>query len=103
MISMKSTRFQVEEIVKLEDHVVYGRFVNWIIGEFDLFLQDEDSKGLKVYFPDGCFSIGRLENENIEFGVEMIVEGKSKVACQGMMNQLIQIYNHISDLHDNKK
>lgn len=103
MINMKSTRFQIEEIVKLEDNVVFCRFVNWVTGEFDLFLQDEDSKGLKVYFPNGCFSIGRFKNADIEFGVEMKIEGKSKVACQEMMNQLMQIYNHISDLYNNKK
>ncbi len=100
-INMKSSRFQIEEIVKLKNNEVFSRFVNWVTGEFDLFLQDEDSKGLKVYFPDGYFSIGRFENADIEFGVEMKVEGKSKVACQGMMNQLMQIYKHLCDLHKN--
>ena len=98
---MNSSRFQIEEIVKLKNNEVFSRFVNWITGEFDLFLQDEDSKGLKVYFPDGCFSIGRFENADIEFGVEMKVEGKSKVVCQGMMNQLMQIYKHMCDSHNN--
>jgi hypothetical protein len=102
-INIKSARFQMEEIVKLKNNVVFSRFVNWITGEFDLFLQDEDSKGLKVYFPNGCFSIDRFENIDMEFGVAMKVEGKSKVVCQGMMNQLMQIHNHICDLSSNDK
>jgi len=102
-INIKLSRFQIEEIVELKNNVFFERFINWVIGEFDLFLQDEDSKGLKVYFPTGCFSIYRFENPAIEFGVEMKIEGKSRVVCQGMMNQLMQIYNHISDLQKNKE
>lgn len=102
-INMKSPRFQIEEIIQLKNNVVFSRFVNWVTGEFDLFLQDENSKGLKVYFPDGYFSIGHFENADIEFGVEMKVEGKSKVTCQGMMNQLMQIYKHLCDSHNHDK
>lgn len=101
--NMKSSPFQIEEIVQLKNNVVFSRFVNWVTGEFDLFLQDENSKGLKVYFPDGYFSIGRFENADIEFGFAMKVEGKSKVACQGIMNQLMQIYKHLCDLHNHDK
>lgn len=100
-INMKSPHFQIVEIIQLKNNTVFSGFVNWVTGEFDLFLQDEDSKGLKVYFPNGCFSIDRFENTDIEFGVAMKVEGKSKVACQGMMNQLMQIYKHLCDLHKN--
>lgn len=99
----KRPLFQIEEIIQLKNNVVFSRFVNWVTGEFDLFLQDENSKGLKVYFPDGYFSIGRFENADIEFGVEMKVEGKSKVTCQGMMNQLMQIYKHLCDSHNHDK
>lgn len=97
----KRPLFQIEEIVQLKNNVVFSRFVNWIAGEFDLFLQDEDSIGLKVYFPNGCFSIGFHQNIDVEFGVAMKVEGKSKVVCQGMMKQLMGIYKHMCDLYNN--
>ncbi|MFC5683119.1 hypothetical protein ACYE2N_04210 [Flavobacterium sp. MAHUQ-51] len=99
-IKIKSSRFQIEEIVELKNNVVFERFINWVMGEFDLFLQDEDEKKLKVYFPNGWFSIDYFQNTDIKIGVAIKVEGKSKVINQEIMNQLMQIYIRIYDFHN---
>jgi len=38
----------------------YPKFRNWVIGEFDLSLKDENPQMIKVYFPNGWFSTGYL-------------------------------------------
>ena len=42
----------------------YYTFINWVSGEFDLYLQDE-SNGLHVYFPEGKFHITEWLNSSI--------------------------------------
>lgn len=43
----------------------YSQFLNWVSGEFDLFLQEE-TNGLQVYFPEGSFFIkASTEDKNI--------------------------------------
>lgn len=101
MMNTKPSCFQIVKIVKLKNNVVFDRFVNWVIGEFDLFLKNEDSKELNVYFPNGWFNIHSFQNDDIEFGVTIKVEGKSKEACERIMNQLMQIYKHIYDFYNN--
>ena len=35
---------------------VYNQFLNWLKGEFDLYLMEE-LDGLKVYYPNGLFTV----------------------------------------------
>lgn len=81
-----------EETVKTKG--VYERLINWVSGEFDLYLQNQ-SEILEVYFPNGWFSIRSFKGENSNELIEIKVEGKSKIACQKIMNQLECIYNHV--------
>jgi hypothetical protein len=96
-MSTKPFRFQIEEIIPLKDKVVFSQFVNWVTGEFDLFLQEEDSNGLKVYFPNGWFSIGCFKNKDLEFDAAIKIEAKSEVVCHEKIHQLMQIYMQICD------
>jgi hypothetical protein len=73
---------------------VYEKLINWVTGEFDLYLKNE-SETLKVYFPNGWFSIRNFKNENDKEFIEIKVEAKSKIACQQMMKQLEHIYNRV--------
>lgn len=94
---MSKTTLSVFEFIKIEpvkSVEVYNRFINWVIGEFDLYLKNK-SKELKVYFPNGWFSIGRFKNENQQLNIKIKVKGKSKIACQKIMNQLELIYLHV--------
>ena len=81
-----------EETIKIKG--VYERLINWVSGEFDPYLKNE-SENLKVYFPNGWFSISNIKDENSNEFIEIKVEGKSRIACQKMMNQLECIYNHV--------
>lgn len=100
MISTKPSCFKIEETVSLKNNLICSKFINWIIGEFDLFLKEENSKVLKVYFPNGSFSIDCFQD--IEVAAAIKVEGKSKVICEEIMNQIMKIYKHVYDFHNNE-
>ena len=89
-----------EEIIKTDG--VYDRFVNWVTGEFDLNIMQE-SEILKVYFPNGWFSIVSHKNEMEQKVIQINVKGKSKIACEKIMIQLEHIYNHVVSFQHLKK
>jgi hypothetical protein len=90
----KSSLIKQVKVLQVTDAIVYTKFINWVIGEFDLYLMNE-SKNLKVYFPNGWFSIGIIKNGNNAELIEINVVGKSRIDCQKIMNQLEPIYNQI--------
>lgn len=70
----------------------YHKFINWISGEFDLYLQDE-SNGLHVFFPEGKFHIkSNAENDN---SVNVQIHLKSKVLQKGtaIFEEIMAVYN----------
>ncbi|MFI0430566.1 hypothetical protein [Mariniflexile sp. HMF6888] len=74
----------------IEDKKVYYKFVNWLLGEFDLYLQ-ENSTGLKVYYPGGWLSI----KNTTDFTIEITIASKSKIVCEKKYSQLVSIYNQV--------
>jgi len=73
---------------------IYNKFINWVIGEFDLYLKIE-SKDLKVYFPSGWFQIGFFIDASDGIMIEIKIEGKSKVTCEILMNRLEGIFRQV--------
>jgi hypothetical protein len=74
---------------------LYNKFINWVMGEFDLYLILE-SNILEVYFPNGKFSIKNYCTNNYE--MEIKITGKSTMACEKVKSQLNCIYNHLINL-----
>ncbi len=74
---------------------LYYKFINWIAGEFDLYLQD-DSAGLKVYFPNGWINIETIDEFKTDINLQITIMNKSKAVCEKMNNQLGSIYNQIT-------
>ncbi len=70
----------------------YHKFINWVSGEFDLYLQDE-SNGLHVFFPEGKFHI-KSDTEN-DTPVIAEIHLKSKVLQKGidMIDEIMSVYN----------
>ncbi|MDG1194402.1 hypothetical protein SAMN04487762_0079 [Polaribacter sp. Hel1_33_78] len=72
----------------------YYTFINWVSGEFDLYLQDE-SNGLHVYFPEGKFHItNEVDNGNIIVQINL----QSKILENGQLifNKIMSVYNLLS-------
>lgn len=69
----------------------YYTFVNWVSGEFDLYLQDENN-GLHVYFPEGEFHIKNdVDNGNVV--AEINLESKILENGQTIFNKIMTVYN----------
>ena len=82
-----------EEVIEIDGF--YDRFLNWVSEEFDLYLKGNESGVLKVYYPNGWFTIGSFVNNNQEFCIKIQVQGKSKRACKILMERILKIYNHL--------
>lgn len=90
----RPSHFKLKKVEIINAKGVYDRLINWVIGEFDLYLMNE-SDSLKVYFPNGSFLIGNYKNENGQEVIKIKVKGKSKFDCQRMMDKLESIYDHV--------
>ena len=101
MISAKPSHFKLKKVEVINNIAIYNKLINWGIGEFDLYLKNE-SKKLKIYFPNGWFSISCFKNFENKDVIEIKVEGKSKVACDRFMMRLVNIYNYIFNLYSIK-
>ena len=75
----------IETIRSIE---LYKKFINWVVGDFDLYLKTNDSKGLKVYFPNGWFSIGSFIDKEEIVNIEIKVRSRSRIVCDMMMKQI---------------
>ena len=84
----------LKKVEAIKTKRTYEKFLNWEAGEFDLYLMNE-SEILKVYFPNGSFSIKHCRNRKNKEFVEIRVEGKSSVSCQTIMNKLERVYLHL--------
>jgi hypothetical protein len=68
----------------------YNQFLNWISGEFDLFLQDE-TNGLQVYFPEGNFFIkASTENESVLAHINLSTNAEKK--GEDILNKIMSVY-----------
>jgi hypothetical protein len=72
----------------------YYKFLNWIQGEFDLFFMD-DSKDLKVYYPNGWFTIKILEGNTENTYFEICVKCKSKKNGIKIFENIQTVYRNL--------
>ena len=77
---------------------MYLKLINWVSGEFDVYLQDESSS-LVIYYPSGWLSIKCNLQRETKIIVEFTVISKSKKSCQNMFIQLAIIYNHMRNIY----
>lgn len=88
-------KFITYENIKTID--TYNTFINWVRGEFDLYLMEE-LDGLKVYYPNGWFSITVLSESEKELNI--IIRIKSKTLDSGLKieSQIKTIYRHLNQI-----
>jgi hypothetical protein len=90
-ISFEFPYYMIYKTEKFSTIKKYYKFLNWIEAEFDLFLID-NFEGLKVYFPNGWFSI-KLGDENIDNSLfEIRLHCKSKEKGIKIFNMIETIY-----------
>lgn len=74
-ISFEASYYNFIKYDNLKSEELYHKFLNWIQGEFDLY-QIDNFEGVKVYFPNGWFSIDII-NDN-----EKCIKIVTKIKCK---------------------
>ena len=80
---------------------IYNRFQNWIQGEFDLY-QMEELDSLKVYYPNGWFSIRVLLETELDLNIEIKI--KSRTINSGILieSKINKIHTHLNQVYENE-
>lgn len=76
------------------DVETYYKFINWVSGEFDLYLQEEHNN-LEVYFPNASFCIENCQNKYHHFNLIIKIKSKSIITCKKIMNHLERIFDNL--------
>lgn len=74
---------------------VYNQFINWLKGEFDLYLMEE-LDGLKVYYPNGLFSVILFSKNEKNFSIEIKIMSKTLKTANQMAAKIETIYCHLN-------
>ena len=78
----------------IENIEIYNQFLNWLKGEFDLYLMEE-SDSLKVYFPNGLFSVTLFSDNEKDLVIEIKIIGKTVKTANQMVLRIDTLYNHL--------
>ena len=92
-----SSHFQFSLIGFLPKKIDFEELIEWLSNEFILY-QQEEKLGIKVYFPNGWFTIRFLDERNNEY--EVFVTSKSKFIFIKIKEQLllaIKRFKHIKE------
>ncbi|KAB1067572.1 hypothetical protein F6U93_09800 [Tamlana haliotis] len=85
---------EASKIAVLPSMAMYNKFLNWVSGEFELFLQD-DNYGLKVYFPQGHLNIRLVQSHSTNIYFEIYVKSKNRPLGTRIHNQALDVLNQV--------
>ncbi len=95
--------YQASQLIKLDTFDFYDKFLNWIKGEFDLYLMNESlSESLLVYFPNGFFSIKNISKTEPFVIVEVKIVSKTLDCGTKTANQITAVLNLFHKALDNQ-
>lgn len=93
-----SPYYQFIEYLSFDTTITYKKFLNVVIGRFDLYQIEEDSTtNLKIYFPNGFFEISLLNN-NGENRFKFVLKSKNTKKAKEMKGEVLNVYNCVSKL-----
>jgi hypothetical protein len=72
----------------------YNKFINWVSGEFDLYLQDK-SNGLDVFFPNGKLNIKKAIDQDNTLVAKINFESKLQNQGTDIINKIMALYNQL--------
>lgn len=94
VIGNASFSYQATQLIKLDNIYFYDKFLNWIKGEFDLYLMDESNPiSLLVYFPSGHFSIKNISKNKPFAMMEVKIKSKTLDCGTKTANQITAVLN----------
>ncbi len=77
---------------------LYKKFLNWVSGEFDLFLQIEEND-LQIFFPNGSLHIKEQNINSNTITAEIKIKSKNPTVGINILNQITSITNHLKNIY----
>lgn len=91
-ISYSDPYYNLIQLESVETVDLFHKFSNWAQSEFDLYLQDTHHSGLKVYYPNGWFSIQFINKNGNGLYIELKIESKSLKNVKKIEAQLNSLF-----------
>jgi hypothetical protein len=99
-ITFEAPFYTIYRHEKIESIEFFDQFVNWLKGEFDLYLMD-DSDGLKVYYPSGFFSVKLFSKNENKFSVELKVKSKTLKSANQIASKIESVLINLKSISSN--
>ncbi|MBG6062324.1 hypothetical protein IWX83_002122 [Flavobacterium sp. CG_9.1] len=94
-ISFESPYYNIIKYEKVKTIEVCNKFINWLSGEFDLYQKDE-SDGLKVFYPNGWFSVEIIDNHPQHIEILIFIKSKTLEIGLKKATQIEAIFSHLN-------
>lgn len=93
-ISFEAPFHSITRYEKIENIQFYDQFINWLRGEFDLYLMEE-LNGLIVHYPNGSFSVKLYSRNEKNFSIEIQIISKTLKIANQISCKIESIQNHL--------
>jgi len=101
-ISFKSSYYSFIKIEKVKTAEVCYKFINWLTMEYDLYQMDE-LEGLKVYYPNGWFTVELMTNFKFQTNILINVKCKSLHKVKMQIAQIETLFNQFNQIFIKKE
>lgn len=94
MNTQKTNTFTKTHKESLSNKAAYEQFINWVSGDFELFLQDYDD-GLTIYFPGGRLKINETSVPSAhELNFEINITSKFQKELDDINKRILLLLAH---------
>ena len=93
-ITFESPFHTITRYEKIENIEFYYQFLNWLKGEFDLYLMEE-LDGLKVYYPNGLFSVSLFSKNKNDLSIEIKIKSKTLKSVNQVSSKIEIIHRRL--------
>lgn len=93
-IAFESPFHTITRYEKIENIEFYDQFLNWLKGEFDLYLMEE-LDGLKVHYPSGLFSVTLFSKNENDLSIEIKIKSKTLKSVNQVSSEIETIHDHL--------
>jgi hypothetical protein len=93
-ITFESPFHTITRYEKIENIEFYDQFLNWLKGEFDLYLMEE-LDGLKVYYPNGLFSVTLFSKNKNDLSIEIKIKSKTLKSVNQVSSKIEIIHRRL--------
>lgn len=96
-ISFQSAFHTITRYEKIEDIEFYDQFINWLRGEFDLYVMEEFD-GLKVYYPNRLFFVKLFSKKEKDLSIEIKIRSKTVKSVNEVSSKIEIIHRRLKEV-----